>query len=80
MSRRTRTNEPSDVDSDDDDDDAKEWAGSQVLAGIALCRIASQELSARPKILYTRIFPQPHRGVPHTQRELWCDKGNATPL
>lgn len=75
MSRRTRTNEsnnePSAVDSDDDDDDdyddakPKEWAASQVLDGIALCRIASQELSARPKILYVHTY-SPSRTVPHT--------------
>lgn len=44
---------------------AKEWAASQVLDGIALCRIASQELSARPKILYVHTYP-PSRTDPHT--------------
>lgn len=44
---------------------AKEWAASQVLDGIALCRIASQELSARPKILYVHTY-SPSRTVPHT--------------
>lgn len=42
---------------------AKEWAASQVLDGIALCRIASQELSARPKILYVHTY-SPSRAVP----------------